>query len=77
MNDNPRIDELNTLAAELGIPLPYPAAVICELEDAGHLVNLDTGEVMRDGLPAVLDTRIAITAKGRAVALDCRGEVAA
>lgn len=62
---DPRIDELNSFAAALGVALPLPAAEICALEDAGHLVDLRTGEIQYNALEAALNTRWQLTPRGR------------
>lgn len=41
-----RIGELLALAAAEGLTLPYPPATILRLEDAGHVVDLATGEIL-------------------------------
>ena len=38
-----RVNELNALAAEEGIALPYPATWIATLEGLGYVVDLTTG----------------------------------
>lgn len=40
-----RIGELLAWECETGRQLPYSAEYICACEDAGAVVNLDTGEV--------------------------------
>ena len=47
---------------ELGVPLPMPAADIVALEDAGHVVDLVSGEVLRNGA----SDRVALTVVGEA-----------
>ena len=42
---DPRAGELLALEAS-GVSLPYPAQVIVELEDAGYVVDIDTGDVL-------------------------------
>jgi hypothetical protein len=42
---DPRVVELEQLAREEGIKLPYPSRYICWLEDRGRIVDLATGEV--------------------------------
>jgi hypothetical protein len=61
---DPRIDELNDYAAAEGFTLAIPAAAICALEDAGHLVNLRTGEIQYNALEAFLNTRLQLTQRG-------------
>lgn len=46
MSADPRVAELEQLAASEGIRLPYPADYIVWLEDRGRLVDLVTGEVI-------------------------------
>lgn len=41
-----RIGELLALAEAEGLTLPYPPAMILRLEDAGHVVDLATGEIL-------------------------------
>ncbi len=62
MNDN-RIQELEEWAAENGRDLPMSAQEIVELENDGHLVDLETGEIIIDGAS---DTFI-LSAAGEAV----------
>ena len=47
MEDN-RIQELEEWSAETGLPLPMSAEEICVLEDMGHIVDLETGDVSLD-----------------------------
>ncbi len=42
---DPRIAELEQLAREEGLRLPYPAHYIAWLEDRGRIVDLTTGKV--------------------------------
>lgn len=44
-----RIIELEELAASEGITLPWPAAVIAEFEDSGHIIDLRTDLVIEHG----------------------------
>lgn len=44
-----RITELLTWKAETGKPLPRPVEEIVALEDAGHLVDLASGNILWDG----------------------------
>jgi hypothetical protein len=60
MKSDPRIQELQDLAAAEGISLPYPAEVIVGLEDKGHYVDLATGMVGDSG------ERIELTVIGEA-----------
>jgi hypothetical protein len=46
MTNDPRILELLDWEAATGSPLPRPAAQILALEDAGHVVNLATGDIL-------------------------------
>lgn len=46
---DPRIDELYALCEAEGIVLPLDVAEILELEDAGHVVDLQTGHILTDG----------------------------
>ena len=45
---DPRITELLDLAAAEGIDLPLPVEHILDLEDAGHVVDLRTGDIIYD-----------------------------
>lgn len=47
MSDS-RIDELQALASEEGIELPYPVDVIIRLEDRNYVVDLNTGVMYRN-----------------------------
>lgn len=58
-----RIAELEQLAAEEGIALPWPAAVIAQIEAGGGYVDLNTGIVGRS------DERVSLTVVGEAVAV--------
>lgn len=42
---DPRIAELESLASEEGIKLPYPVDLICYFERMGKIVDLVTGQV--------------------------------
>lgn len=45
MHDDPRIADLRQWAAETGQPLPYsPQFIIC-VENLGHVVDLETGDI--------------------------------
>lgn len=55
---NQSVDELNQLAQEEGIELPMPAEEIAALEDAGHIVDLETGEVIVDGADRYMDSPV-------------------
>lgn len=57
------IDELNMLAAEEGITLPYSAEQIAALEATGNYVDLETGQIR----PA--NERVSLTAWGEAAAI--------
>lgn len=46
MTNDPRTLELLDWEAATGAPLPLPAAQILALEDAGHVVNLATGDIL-------------------------------
>lgn len=39
------VQELEELAEELGIELPYPAEEIAAMEELGLVVDLETGEI--------------------------------
>lgn len=60
-----RIADLEALAAEEGIKLPWPAAVIAEMEEQGHVVDLTTGLVTKNGA----EQRVSLTVVGEAVAV--------
>lgn len=47
MTADPRVQELEELIAD-GVTLPMPIARILELEDAGYVVDLDTGTTLRN-----------------------------
>lgn len=49
MNLQQKVDELVGLAAQEQLRLPMPAAEIAELEAAGHVVDLLTGDVILHG----------------------------
>jgi|GEM_PF-6707242 len=66
MND-PRILELLDWAAATGLPLPRPAEEILALEDAGHVVDLATGDILWDA--ADEPQRITVTVIGEATAI--------
>lgn len=57
-----RIADLEMLAAEEGLRLPWPAAVIAALEEQGHAVDLATGMVIQNAG----DQRISLTVIGEA-----------
>jgi len=63
MND-PRILELLDWQAATGLPLPRPAEEILALEDAGHVVNLATGDILWN--EADKPQRIELTVIGEA-----------
>lgn len=63
-----RIIELEMLAAEEGIRLPMPAAMIVALEETGAVVDLVTGAVIADGAAQ----RFHLTVVGDAVATAAR-----
>jgi hypothetical protein len=46
MNTDPRITELRTLAESEGLTLPYSPELIIAMEDAGHVINLVTGDIV-------------------------------
>ena len=50
------VDELNQLAMEEGIELPMSAEDIATLEEEGHVVDLETGEVIVDGADLYVDS---------------------
>lgn len=60
-----KIAELQQLADEEGITLPWPAAVIAAMEAQGHVVDLTTGLVIQNGS----EQRIALTVIGEATAV--------
>ena len=70
---NWRAVELLDFAAMYGITLPLPAETIIELEDAGHVVDLKTGEV---SYGAADNERFSLTVIGEATAvvLNAEGE---
>jgi hypothetical protein len=76
MNNDPRTLELLDWQAATGLSLPLPAAQILALEDAGHVVNLATGDILWH--EADKPQRIELTVVGEAtfvvLALDA-GEV--
>lgn len=50
MNDyDTRAGELLAWSAETGLPLPLPIEEILQIEDAGHVVDLESGGVIVDG----------------------------
>lgn len=57
-----RVIELIEWAYREGVNLPRPAAEIVALEEAGHMVDLVSGEVIRNGA----NDRIALTVVGEA-----------
>lgn len=65
MNDRKRIAELEALAAEEGLRLPYPPDVIARLEDSGAVVDLVTGAVIVAGA----EVRYGLTAPATANAV--------
>mgnify|MGYP001255408346 FL=1 len=66
MND-PRILELLDWAAATGLPLPRPAEEILALEDAGHVVDLATGDILWE--EADKPQRMELTVIGEATAV--------
>jgi hypothetical protein len=42
---DPRIDELQALAREENLTLPYPVDLVIWLEDRGYIVDLSSGSV--------------------------------
>lgn len=60
MSHKQRVQELEQLAAEEGITLPWPAHVIASMEERGQYVDLDTGLVGSD------QERISLTPLGEA-----------
>ena len=60
---NKRIAELETLAAEEGFALPWPASVIVAIEERGGYVDLATGLVGSE------EERVSLTVVGEAVAV--------
>jgi hypothetical protein len=65
LNRQQRIIELEALAAEEGIRLPWPADVIAGVEEKGHLVDLVTGALVLGGSAQ----RVSLTVVGEAVAV--------
>ncbi len=61
-----RIAELEQLAAEEGIALPWPAAVIAAMEERGQYVDLTSGLTGSD------QERVSLTVVGEAVAVVAR-----
>lgn len=55
-----RIEELEQLAADEGLTLPWPAEVIAGIEERGGYVDLASGLVGSG------EERVALTAKGEA-----------
>ena len=51
---DPRVQELLDWCAEQDRPLPMSIAEILELEDAGCMVDLDTGDVQLATIDAIL-----------------------
>lgn len=72
MSDN-RIIELIEHAAREGIDLPMPAESIAALEDAGHVVDLVSGEIITDGA----DIEVTPTIIGEATKIVLDAEQAA
>jgi len=60
-----RIYELEALAAEEGLTLPYPAGMIARIEDSGVVVDLLTGAIVVDGA----NQRVRLTLLGEANAI--------
>lgn len=50
------INELHELAEEENLDLPMPAEDIADLEAAGHVVDLVTGEVILNGANLYIDS---------------------
>lgn len=44
-----RISEIEAQAAEDGLALPYPAAVIAQIEERGGMVDLTSGRILWNG----------------------------
>lgn len=65
-----RVADLVALAADEGLTLPYPAAVIARLEETGATVDLVTGEVVIGGA----DVRYSPTVIGEATAIVLQSE---
>lgn len=57
---DPRVHELEQLARDEGITLPWPAEVIVQMEDKGHYVDLTTGLIGSD------QERVSLTVVGEA-----------
>lgn len=66
-----RIADLEELATEEGITLPWPASVIAALEEQGHVVDLVTGLVVQGGA----EQRVSLTVVGEATAIVLQCEV--
>lgn len=58
-----RIAEIEQLAAEEGIALPWPAAVIAAMEERGQYVDLTSGLTGSD------QERVSLTVVGQAAAV--------
>jgi hypothetical protein len=71
MTNDPRTIELLKWENETHTRLAAPVADILALEDAGHVVDLVTGDVLLHGA----DSRPAATPFGQAVAAALDGEV--
>lgn len=67
MTNDPRTLELLDWEAATGSPLPLPAAQILALEDAGHVVNLATGDILWN--EADKPQRIELTVIGEATSV--------
>ena len=57
---DPRVHELEQLARDEGITLPWPAEVIVQMEEKGHYVDLNTGLIGSD------QERVSLTVIGEA-----------
>lgn len=60
-----RIADLEMLAVEEGLHLPWPAEVIARLEDGGAVIDLTTGAVIVGGA----EVRYSLTVLGEANAV--------
>ncbi len=58
MSTDKRIAELQEVARESGLTLPYPPDYILFLEDNGRIVDLESGEVLYS-VPVATPTRHA------------------
>lgn len=45
-----RAGEMLAWSAETGLPLPWSVAEIVAIEDAGHVVDMESGDILLDGV---------------------------